>query len=505
MRSEHSRRFSYLVRASSLAACTLLATFLGACNDEQRAAPASGAGPNVSGIVSAGTACTDGAVRQCSRILESDDPEVLHCLKAEQTCHDGVWSPCGEEGAALFSRKVNPSRGLGPGARTLSLSSPTSHVGNCDTDPCNDGCMGFNEEPASPLTGAGSNVIYVNPSEWGNSPVGFTSKQDCSSTCASGYPKNCSGTPEHQNQFDGCLADHHCNAGSGECVRNWAGWTWSTSVCAGVDLTVGPWCTRYSGATVIDAGFPVCNRGNTALASGSVIKVAIKNGNWLDFNPSTVSVSGAQFCNLTLASALQPGSCARITSTTCDVTGNAVAYINYDGSIAECGYPEPAALDTATSPGRSNNWSDIKPGSNACIALSSATTLVHVEDYVAQCGYNETPQWDRLTFDSTTQCSPSICDGTNGSSIKFEAQTSDDGTNFTSKTTVADAPSVQAAACSLSGPTPNCPVDLGGTLGKVDREKGTLRLTMTLTPSPDQQVAPVLNDWQVTYRCIPSD
>ncbi len=495
-----------LSRSLFCCALGLALVSLGGCTEERRPDAAGGQGVLKRTQSAPLESCEDGEVRTCSLTVDQD-AEQIHCLNGTQECRDGYWTRCGEIGAALISHHPRPQRELGVDKTPQALSSPSDSVGNCDADPCAVGCMGFDEVPTIPIHDPGSVIIFANASEWGNGPTGFINKQNCN-TCGAGYPKNCNGTPQHRNMFDGCLADHHCNTTTGQCNRNGAGWTWPAATCPGVDLTLTPYCTRYEESVYIDEGFSVCNRGNAPLAAGSVIKIAVRNGDWLNFTPSSVSVTGAQFCNKTLTTALAPGSCERVTIADCPLTGNAVAYVNYDGSIPECGYPEPAALGTATAPGRSNNWSDVKPGSNACITLTAADTLIPMEDYVAECGDNETPVWDLLTFDTVIPCSPGACDGTNAGWVAFEAQTawSDDviGT-ISAPIAVAVAPNTQAAVCSLTGPSPNCPVNLKTALGSPLNTRDLLRLTITLAPSPDKQVAPSLNNWQVTYRCIPWD
>jgi hypothetical protein len=53
----------------------------------------------------------------------------------------------------------------------------------------------------------------------------------------------------------------------------------------------------------------------------------------------------------------------------------------------------------------------------------------------------------------------------------------------------------------MSGPAP-CPKDLYAALGgRPGATNEDLTLQVTLTPSPDNQVAPTLNSWQITYSC----
>src|SRR6476620_1763282 len=117
-------------------------------------------------LIALNTACEEGAVRKCSHVLETSE-DLVHCMQSTQECHDGAWSPCGEKGGALIVRHRGAAPNEdGPGADTLSISTPSSSVGNCNADPCNPGCMGFDEHPPAPLKGGTSTTGFVNMSEW---------------------------------------------------------------------------------------------------------------------------------------------------------------------------------------------------------------------------------------------------------------------------------------------------------------------------------------------------
>ncbi len=438
---------------------------------------------------------------------------VVQCFQAQQRCQGGRWSECGSEGSRTLTSFRVPEASGGKPARpkfgVLSYSSPSQASSDCATNVCNPYCWGFDEDPAGVLQAAGDVAFLGSASEWGNTPAGFRAKQDCGSDggCASGYPKNCNGTPTHYNQFDGCLADHHCDTSTSECVRSNAGFTYDATTCPGVDLTIGPWCREYDGSTVVSDGFPICNRGNTAVPSGTTIGIAVQDGNWLGFDCASLDFSAATKCSHTLAQDLEPGQCDRVTS--CAVSGNAVAFVNWDGAVAECGSPPPSPLTSATAPGCSNNWSDIKPGTNACAAFLNET-LVEVQDYVAVCGEATGPVWSIFTFEGEAPCDAGSCTSDDSMAIRFEVQTAplSDPTAFSPKQTLAEAPNPPfsyPARCTTAAEVPGCPINLYAALGESEAKNEVLRLTITLESSQNPAVAPALDRWQVSYSCLPNE
>jgi hypothetical protein len=163
--------------------------------------------------------------------------------------------------------------------------------------------------------------------------------------------------------------------------------------------------------------------------------------------------------------------------------------------IAECNYD--------------NDWSVEKQ--NPALACQNVTTggyapLTYTQTYASSCPAGSHTQWAFLAYDTTT---PS--DGSGSSDVKFEVQTApaagDGGSGTpTSWVTVADTPAAGApAVCPMSGPSP-CPKDLyAGLGGAPGATNENLTLRVTLTPSPDGQVAPTLNSWQITYSCPASE
>jgi len=156
-----------------------------------------------------------------------------------------------------------------------------------------------------------------------------------------------------------------------------------------------------------------------------------------------------------------------------------------------------------------NDWSVEKQ--NPALACQNVTTggyaaQAYTQTYTASCPSGTHPQWGFLTYNATT---PS--DSSGSSDVKFQIQTApllvDGGAGSpTSWVTVADTPSAgDPAVCPMSGPSP-CPKDLYSALGgPPGANNEDLTLQVTLTPSPDSQVAPTLNSWQITYSCPPSE
>ena len=489
-----------------------------ACAEDALPPSASIDGRRPGGSVATGQCDSEGMTRDCSVKL-SEHEGILSCYHGVQECTGGVWGPCAGSSTTMSSKAFRDSTGARaeseqrfPGTSPAALSEPDAGAPACIDDPCNPYCVGYEEEPASPITPEYTQGFTYegNPDEWGNGPEAFTQKQDCSGNggdCRTGYPKNCNGTPTNQNKFDGCLADHHCDDATGKCLRNEPGWTWPTSVCSGIDLAPGPAC--HNGT---NDGFPLCNRGNTAVAQGTTIRSTINNGNWLDLAACPLNPSGTQ-CDITLSESLDPGECVRvINGVHCSWTGNAVVFANSNQAVAECGMPQASPPTNVTAPGCSNNWSDIKLGS-VCQLYSSGgyETKTITETYSASCPAGTQVQWDRLVYEAATPCSTGTCDAVSQSHLSFTVQTASASapTTFVPTTPVvaAHAPSpvyTHPASCASTGPSP-CPIDLYTTLGGgAAVHYPTLKLQVTLEPSSDGQTAPSLSSWGITYSCPPA-
>lgn len=473
-------------RAVAPALLLAVATFVMACGKAGRTR-VQVSEPEIPVDRGSGPQCEEGTLRDCSQVAGSDGAKVT-CRIGSQECRDGSWGPCGERGIAFITRQLGAS---------------SAQSSACKDNPCTADCLGFDADQPVPIENpSGDGFTFEgNPNEWGNAPGGFEGKQDCGRAeggCLDGYPKKCNGDPIPYNRFDGCQAEHHCDDATNECVRNEPGWTFPSSVCPGVDLSVGPAC--YNGQ---NHGFPVCNRGNTALAAGTPIKIAITNGNAYDL--SCPKITNGTICTIQPTEPLLPGDCLRVANGgSCTWNGNAVAYVNADLSIPECGMPLPSPPTSATQPGCSNNWSDVKTGASCEVFAEGAYEVLDwEEDYTATCPVGTRPLWDLLAFEAVTSCSPGACDGTNASSVKFEVQTApkESPTQFTDWSLAAQAPNPpfsHPASCTATGPSPSCPVKLSEIVNPMQEH---LRLRITLLPSPDRKAAAALSRWQVTYVC----
>ena len=123
--------------------------------------------------------------------------------------------------------------------------------------------------------------------------------------------------------------------------------------------------------------------------------------------------------------------------------------------------------------------------------LGPKTVLV---PYQGQCPPGSKPVWNFLAFDASTP---------NTSTVGFRARTADtqaglSGAAWHNVTTSPPTP----ASCPLTGPNP-CPVDVFAALGFPDQKRAWLELEITLTPGGGG--VPVVNSFDVTYSCPPSE
>jgi hypothetical protein len=353
----------------------------------------------------------------------------------------------------------------------------------CATDPCDPYCKSVTSDAGEGgITSTPGGGSYSATVGLGGTPAGFASKELCN-PCTGPFPNTC-GAFTHYNKFDACESDYHCNTATGACVENGAAWTWPTSVCAGVDLTVEASCSTGSSYM-----FPVCNRGNTAVPSGKTLAFYIVNGNQWSVNPNTCPALSTS-CSYTLTSPLLPGTCQPVT--TCAWAGNSVAYVNSNNAITECAAP--------TGPGCGNNWADIKSGATTCSTVSSYTPTQVTQQYVATCASGSHVHWNFLTYSSVVATNAS-----GNSDVLFEAQTAPVtggviGT-FTSYVTLADAIKTNPAVCQSP-----CEVDLFAKLGGVPTATNeVLNLRITVSPTPDSQASGTLQNYALTYDCVPSE
>jgi len=146
---------------------------------------------------------------------------------------------------------------------------------------------------------------------------------------------------------------------------------------------------------------------------------------------------------------------------------------------------------------KSCNTATNDPGSKVKLTLGCPkgigpkTVLI---PYQGQCPPGSKPVWNFLAYDATTPAT---------SSVSFRARTADTQAGLAAApwhnlTTTPPNP----ASCPLTGPNP-CPVDVYNALGFPDNKRLWLELEVYLLPAGGG--VPVVNSFDVTYSCPPSE
>ncbi len=354
----------------------------------------------------------------------------------------------------------------------------------------------------------------------GTYPPVITTGNGTNSSCSGGNSLDSKLQPSSCMSDANCEEDFHC--ASGVCV--WSGGSgYYDSTCLnadgtpGIDLTLGVPCGTTTGYQI-----PVCNRGGGTLAAGSVIRLE-NSGNggspsapWSCAapptpNPPSVS-AGSATCSYTLPTALGPGQCMNIDTTTpagsaCSVleVGQRYLYINYDQSIHECG-----TGFTGTGPGCMNNTSATKTtGGTGCPAVCGGVyqpaTFTRDFDGVCPSGYRVV--WHLFSWSGVT---PS------DSSLDFQAWTADTqaqlGVQFPTPATIeTPAPDdhangyVDNQAYAQDVDTRLLAAGYPGSGQPPYASHTWLRVNMILAPSSDGKYAPTLNGWNQAYDCVPAE
>jgi hypothetical protein len=273
-------------------------------------------------------------------------------------------------------------------------------------------------------------------------------------------------------------------------------------------LTISGACTDSSGNTTM----PLCNRGNTTLKAANYplgVSYYLVNGNHFDFNCPTYNPPTGY---LPLTQDLAPGQCVNVWPG--GVHGNTIMYINATNAIPECG----AFGGSSNAPGCYDNWADVKVGGSCQPQTEQTQTTatipafaksVYTANVTATCPSGTSPQWSVFTYDTTV---PSNSSGT--SSVLIQAQTApvspyDGGIGtYGSLVTFANtaSPTNDPAVCGYVGASGSCPKDAFNLLGGLPAAGyASLKLQLTLTPTPDGQAMPTVLGWQVAYSCKPSE
>ena len=122
----------------------------------------------------------------------------------------------------------------------------------------------------------------------------------------------------------------------------------------------------------------------------------------------------------------------------------------------------------------------------------------YTETYYASCDTGQKPQWMFMYYDTTIEADTDA-------QVSFRVRTAQSEAGLSSATwqdaatATADSPD-----CAKGSPVAGaCPVDMYSLLGAVEAKRDYLELEVTLTP--DGEVAPTLEDWELTYSCPPDE
>ena len=344
-------------------ASALLLVCVHGCGSDQPSA----AVPGNSGFsgVQTGACSNEGETAPCHSVIGQHDGYV-DCFNATQTCTNGTWGACGALGGTVSTHAYTPkldSAGPDDGSlSTLSLSTPTA----CVTNPCNPGCLTFNEVPATPIAPVCPFTGGACAAAGGYPALPATSRLNLASCVAStaACPATQNGADTTPN-CDGCNYDTHCSAGT---CSAWASGGFDAAP-AGVDLTLEYPCLDTLGGSAYH--FSVCNRGATALTgTGPTVRIG---GYKLTANTIASGAPLRSQCVTTIPSppddkeiiyplagvpfAIAPGACVDVNNTNSTSTVSAADLnkpgepfvVNWNKSVAETNF--------------CNNWNAVTPSS----------------------------------------------------------------------------------------------------------------------------------------------
>lgn len=157
-------------------------------------------------------------------------------------------------------------------------------------------------------------------------------------------------------------------------------------------------------------------------------------------------------------------------------------------------------------PGGSSGWSFVHGSASkaACGGGVSASPAVFTRDFVAACPVGTRARWGMFTYETAA---PS------GTNIEFRFSTAADAAGLVAATKtlvarpgffpVGSATATTDAQVCLKTSTPACFRDLSVLVAPADQP--VLRMEATLNPDTTTGAAPVLNGWNVTFDCLPSE
>ncbi len=233
---------------------------------------------------------------------------------------------------------------------------------------------------------------------------------------------------------------------------------------------------------------PVCNHGIDTAPAGVVVHVLPANPSQLG-NP-VPNLSG-ELGSCTTDAAIGRGACIM-------VSGCA----NYLNSNAELWVTAPAGSDEARG---DDNWGYNVPNVTCSVPQCSGTAGVgpclssktQTYDYQGLCpGSGQVPQWSFLTYTATTPGDSSI------SFSVIAAPSVDQLANEPAIPLVTVTHAAGNEVCGLDGLTKNCPIDLyTALLPRANTNSAVMRLVITINPTSDGTLSPVLSSWRISYAC----
>lgn len=466
---------------------------------------------------SAGPCTTEGAKRDC-HVEVAKRAGFVDCFNGTETCSGGAWTPCQGPGT-LSRRSLSFSQA---GVQIASLGSSSKSGPPCSQDPCNPYCWGYDEVPPSPIgppapaacapppPAPPTSPPYSGVTFPGNLPPAVQNAGLCDT--AHGCTPCTSGGAER------CQFDHHCDAASGNCVKN--GFGYQTPGCGTVNLTLGLACSNGGNIAA-----PICNRGSTAAPAGTYwISVYTAVGPSVPPPTSCPPPAPGPFrgtCSVVMP-VIPPGTCVTADFSSCGTDFNGETWLVVN-SPTKTVNPECNELNA---PGCGDNWSYYKEPGSPCSTQAPPPPLPpptppvpppqsYSQTYeMANCIPGEKGQWGVLAYDVATP---------GGSSVKFAVQTGPAATGPWTPATPGPPPGVQVAnapldhpqACTMTGPLPcgntcgptgtapcpgscSCPIDVFTPLSspppltKTNAQQPFLQLNVLFESSAGSGVGPKL-------------
>lgn len=225
----------------------LLGCILGAgaiihCGTERPDAAGDG---DAMGSILFGPCSTEGEVRSCHAVVAQREGFV-DCFEGHQQCVGGAWSPCdGQNGGATLTTRawsggpLKDTSVTAGGLHVLSISAPSPDAATCTLDPCNPYCVGYDDNPSTPVMPEAGCVVTITTPDAGARVCGNSIVEpgeqcdDGNSVAGDGCGASC--------QFE---PGFYCPTPGSPCVASVCG----NGIVEGVEqCDDGPWAADSSG------------------------------------------------------------------------------------------------------------------------------------------------------------------------------------------------------------------------------------------------------------------